>query len=40
MVNALPFIHQSDREAQRASDVSAADKPYQTHVGSFSFSQN
>ena len=39
MVNALPFIHQSDRELQRASDVSGADKPYQTHVGCFGFSQ-
>ena len=40
MVNALPFIHQPDREAQRASDVSAADRRNQTHMGSFGFPQD
>ena len=32
MVKALPFIHQPDRMARKASDVSAADWRYQTHV--------
>ena len=32
MVKALPFIHQPDRVARKASDVSAADWRYQTHV--------
>ena len=39
MVNALLFIRQPDRKAQRASDVSVADRRYQTHMGSFGFSQ-
>ena len=30
MVKALPFIHQSNRVARKASDVSAADWRYQT----------
>ena len=33
MVSASPFIHQSDRVQRRASDVSATDWQYQTHVG-------
>ena len=32
MVKALLFIHQPDRVARKASDVSAADWRYQTHV--------
>ena len=32
MVKALPFIHQLDRVARKACDVSAADWRYQTHV--------
>ena len=32
MVKALPFIHQPDRVARKASYVSAADWRYQTHV--------
>ena len=32
MVKALPFIHQTDRVARKACDVSAADWRYQTHV--------
>ena len=32
MVKALPFIHQPDRVERKASDVSAADWRYQTHV--------
>ena len=32
MVKASPFIHQPDRVARKASDVSAADWRYQTHV--------
>ena len=32
MVKALLFIHQPDRVARKASDVSAADWQYQTHV--------
>ena len=32
MVTASPFIHQSDRVAPKASDVSAADWRYQTRV--------
>ena len=32
MVKALPFIHQPDRVVRKASDVSAADWLYQTHV--------
>ena len=32
MAKALPFIHQPDGVAQRASDVSAADWRYQTGV--------
>ena len=32
MAKASPFIHQPDRVAQKASDVSAADWRYQTHV--------
>ena len=32
MVKALPFIHQPDRMARKASDVSAADWRYQTRV--------
>ena len=32
MVKALPFIRQPDRVARKASDVSAADWRYQTHV--------
>ena len=32
MVKALPFIHQPDRVARKACDVSAADWRYQTHV--------
>ena len=31
MVNVLPFIHQPDRLAREASDVSAADWRYQTN---------
>ena len=32
MVKALPFIHQPDREARKASGASVADWRYQTHV--------
>ena len=32
MVKTLPFIHQPDRVVRKASDVSAADWLYQTHV--------
>ena len=32
MVKALPFIHQPNRVARKACDVSAADWRYQTHV--------
>ena len=32
MVTASPFIHQSDRVAPKASDVSVADWRYQTRV--------
>ena len=32
MVKALPFINQTDRLAQKASNMSAADWRYQTHV--------
>ena len=32
MAKASPFIHQPDRVAQKASDVSAADWRYQIHV--------
>ena len=32
VVKALPFIHQPDREARKASDVSTADWRYQTLV--------
>ena len=32
MVKASPFIHQPDRMARKASDVSAADWRYQTFV--------
>ena len=32
MVKALPFIRQPDRVARKASDLSAADWRYQTHV--------
>ena len=32
MMEALPFIHQPDRGAQKARDVSAADWRYQTHM--------
>ena len=32
MVKALPFFHQPDRVAPKASDVSAADLRYQSHV--------
>ena len=32
MVKTLPFIHQLQRVARKASDVSAADLRYQTHL--------
>ena len=32
MVKALPFIHQPDEVARKGTDVSAADRRYQTHV--------
>ena len=32
IVKALPFIHQPDRVARKASDESVADWRYQTHV--------
>ena len=32
MVKATPFIHQPDRVARKASDLSAADWPYQIQV--------
>ena len=32
MAKASPFVHQPDRVARKASDVSAADWRYQTHV--------
>ena len=32
MLKALPFIHQPDRVARKASDTSAADWRYQTNV--------
>ena len=32
MVKALPFIYQPDSVTQKASDVSAADWRYQTHI--------
>ena len=35
MVSASPFIHQSDRVQRRASDVSATDWQYQTHVENY-----
>ena len=35
MVSASPFIHQSDRVQRRASDVSATDWRYQTHVENY-----
>ena len=35
MVSVSPFIHQSDRVEQRASDVSATDWRYQTHVENY-----
>ena len=34
-MSALPFIYQSDRVEQRASDVSATDWRYQTHVENY-----
>ena len=34
---ALPFIHQLDRVARKASDVSAADWRYQTQVKKYRF---
>ena len=34
-MSALPFIHQSDRVERRASDVSATDWRYQTHVENY-----
>ena len=37
MAKALPFIHQPDGVAQRASDVSAADWRYQTGVKKISY---
>ena len=37
MVKALPFIHQPDRVARKASDVSAADWRYQTQVKKYRF---
>ena len=36
-VKALPFIHQPDRVARKASDVRAADWRYQTHVKKYRF---
>ena len=35
MVSVSPFIHQSDRVERRASDVSATDWRYQTHVENY-----
>ena len=32
MVKALPFIHQPDEVVRKGTDVSAADRRYQTHV--------
>ena len=32
MVKALPFIYQPDEVARKGTDVSAADRRYQTHV--------
>ena len=32
MVKALPFIHQPDEVARKGTDVSAANRRYQTHV--------
>ena len=37
MVKALPFIHQPDRVARKACDVSATDWQYQTHVKKYRF---
>ena len=36
MVKALPFIHQPDQLMQKASDMSAADWQYQTHMKKYS----
>ena len=35
MVKAFPFIYQPDQVARKASDVSAADWRYQTHVKNY-----
>ena len=32
MVKALPFIYQPDEVVRKGTDVSAADRRYQTHV--------
>ena len=37
MVKASPFIHQPDRVARKASELSAADWLYQTHVKQYRF---
>ena len=37
MVKALPFIHQPDRVARKACEVSATDWQYQTHVKKYRF---
>ena len=37
MVKALPFIYQPDRVTRKASDVSAADWRYQTHIKKYFF---
>ena len=37
MAKASPFVHQPDRVARKASDVSAADWRYQTHVKKISY---
>ena len=37
MVKALPFIHQPDRVARMACDVSATDWQYQTRVKKYRF---
>ena len=39
IMKVLPFIHQPDRVAPKASDVSAADWRYQTHLKTCGFSQ-
>ena len=37
MVKALPLIHQPERVARKANDVSAVDWRYQTHVKKISY---